>query len=515
MVNEQNALEKRPALPKLDSEAELEANAQGGAGHRVVRNSTLNLIAQGVYAVAYLASIVTMSRALGKEGFGAFFKVFVFVLIIQFFVEAGIATVLTRHIAHAPRVWRNTVAEAVAVFTVVIAATLVVFLFVGYAIAAWNHDPSAMVRLACAGVACAAIQAHRLGAAVFFAFERFSPDNIMKILQGILFAGSLVVFQALGLLTVEWALALLAVSHLAGAAYMLLGLQQQRHCLAAWSLNASVLKTWLGEGVPLGLSDAMRGLSLQLDTILLALLKSDAVVGLYSMASRPIGPLNWLPRAVLTAVFPSLVRQVGGDRAILNRTFGSSIRLLWIVGLPIAVGLSICSETVVVLIGTEEYREAARPLSLIIWIVCLSYVSFQYRFLFTALKRSRLYVALVGFVLCLQTVIDLALIPAWSYYGACAGTLVAEFTFAVGGLILCRWVGIGGIEWSAMARACLAAAGMAAVLWPFRDSPLPVLIPTAGVATVFYFLLCVLLGALPWHEVQHLLATFRRRQPSA
>jgi O-antigen/teichoic acid export membrane protein len=485
--------------------------ANQSSRHRVVRNSTLNLIAQGVYAVFYLASIVTMAHGLGREGVGAFFKVFAFLLVIQFFVEAGFGAVLTRRITHAPEVWRQTAAEAVAVFTIMIAATLIGFIAVGFFLAHHYQEQGVIVRLACAGVACAAIQAHRFGAAVFFGFEEFAYDNIMKIIQGALFAISLAMVVGLGMGNVELVLALLALSHLASAGYMLFSLERRHRCLFAWHWGHAPIKSWLIEGVPLGASDAMRGLSLQLDTILLGWLKSDAVVGVYSLASRPIGPLNWLPRAVLTAVFPSLVRQVHTDRASLNRTFGSSMRLLWIISLPIAVSLSLCSETVVLLLGGEDFRDAALPLSMLIWIVCLSYVSFQYRFLFTALNRSRLYVSLVGVVLCIQATINLLLIPRFGYFGACAGSLVAETTFTFGGLILCRLVGIRGVEWSAMGRACLAAAAMALALWFFRTERLLVLVPAVGLATVGYFALCLLFGALRREEIGLLWTVIRRR----
>jgi O-antigen/teichoic acid export membrane protein len=401
------------------------------------------------------------------------------------------------------------VAEAVTVFSLMIAATFVGFVAVGIILANYYQEQSEVLRLACAGVACSAIQAHRFGAAVFFGFEEFGYDNIMKIIQGALFAALLAIVVGIGIGNVELVLALLALSHLAGAAYILFSLQRRHRCLFAWHWGRASLESWFAEGVPLGLSDAMRGLSLQLDTILLGWLKSDAVVGLYSLASRPIGPLNWLPRAVLTAVFPSLVRQVHADRAMLNRTFGSSLRLLWIISLPIAVGLSLCSEAVVLLLGGEDFREAAQPLSMIIWIVCLSYVSFQYRFLFTAMNRSRMYVSLVGAVLVIQAVIDLLLIPHFSYFGACAGSLVAETTFTIGGLILCHYLGIGGVEWSAMAKSCLAAAGMAAALWFFRAERLPVLVPAVALSTALYFILCVVLGALHRDEIRLLWAVIR------
>src|SRR5437762_3076154 len=61
---------------------------------------------------------------------------------------------------------------------------------------AWHHGNAGPVHaLAAAGVACAALQVQRFCAGVFRAYEQFHPENVGRVLQGVLFTA------LLGLLT--------------------------------------------------------------------------------------------------------------------------------------------------------------------------------------------------------------------------------------------------------------------------------------------------------------------------
>jgi O-antigen/teichoic acid export membrane protein len=277
----------------------------------------------------------------------------------------------------------------------------------------------------------------------------------------------------------------------------------QRRCgWLGWQLHPTALRSWLAEAVPLGLGDVVRTLTWQLDTILLSLLQPAAVVGIYSVAYRPLGPLNWLPRAVLQALFPAFARMAADDRTSLDRAFAHSIRLLWIISLPLAVAICFCAEPLITLLAGREYQAAVVPMRLLIWITSLSFLSAQFRFLFAAVGKQRLFAWLVILVFTVEAAVELLLIPHWGYFGACAGSVSGELLFTAVGLFICRRLGIGRIEWGALLRAAVAAGGMAGMLWFARGLSLPWLLAATAGATGTYFALCIWLGALQGDELR-------------
>jgi O-antigen/teichoic acid export membrane protein len=495
----------------LDDRATVASGLSGGT--RILRNSTFNLLAQALYALIYLAAIFVLARSLGKEGLGQFYTLFALLLVVQIIAEAGVGTMLTCRISQAPAAWRGTAAQAGGLFAAIALASGLFFLAIGGAVAWLRSDVSALLPYLAAGVACAGLQVQRYCSGIFRAFELFGCENLAKLVQGVVFTGFIVVLAARGQATLPTVMAGLAASHVAAGGYMLLSLHLRWRCLG-WQCSAKLAREWLAGAVPLGFGDLVRGLTWQLDTVLLGWLQPAAVVGIYSVAYRPLGPLNWLPRSVATAAFPAFARLAETDRGALGRTFSHCVRLLWLASLPIAVAICVCAEVVVTTLAGPDYLESAQPLRILIWIACLSFLSFPLGLLFAALSQQRLYARLVLGVFLLELILELALIPIWGYYGACTGSIVGELTFTVAGLALCRRLGAGGIEWKPLLGAAAAAAIMAAILWPVRHAGLAAILPATLLAGCLYVLVCLMVGALRWTEVQRFFqALFSIRLP--
>jgi len=480
---------------------------------RILRNGTFNLAAQGVYALVYVAVIIALARGLSQVAFGTYFAIFALILVVQMLLEAGIGTVLTWRIAQAPEHCQETVAEAGSLFAGIGVASATVFLSLGAIWAWWRNDPALLICGTAAGVACAAIQVQRFSAAVFQAFETFHVDNLAKVVQVAIFAALVLGLVWGGWANLESVLAGLAASHVVAAGVLLVSLWRQ-HPDLAWCWARPRFRQWLGQAGPLGAGEVVRGLTWQLDTLLLAAWQPATVVAIYSIAYRPLGPLQWLPRAVLTAAFPAFARLAGGNHAALQRAFATSTRLLWVISLPIAVGICICAEPIVQCLAGPSYLEAAVPMRFLIWITVFAFLSYQFSFLLAALGQPRAYLRLVLMIFTVKAVLEAALIPYWGYFGACAGSLVGELLFTAAGLLLCRHLGVNALNGRSLAAAALAAAGMAAALWPARGLALPLLVLAGAGATGLYVVLCAGLGALRREELRHFLQIFTIRSRS-
>jgi O-antigen/teichoic acid export membrane protein len=280
-----------------------------------------------------------------------------------------------------------------------------------------------------------------------------------------------------------------------------------------WRLNFAVVRDWLKEASSLGFGDLVRNLTWQLDTLLLALMQPLWVVGIYSVAYKPLGPLNWLPKMVSQACFPSFARMATGDREALGKAFSTSTRVLWVISVPIAVAICVLAEPLIIFLAGADYLAAAAPMRILIWIATLSFLSVQFRFIFTATGRQGVFAVLMTIVFLIELVVELALIPHWSYFGAATGSLVGELFCTVVGLTICWRLGLGRFEWRAALGATLAGAGMAAALWPARGLPLPLLVPAAALSGVLYLGLCLLFGAVSRAEVWHFVEAVRHPQP--
>jgi O-antigen/teichoic acid export membrane protein len=477
------------------------SSLQPDASQRIVRNSAGNLLALAVNAFCNLLVVFALARYLGKELLGQYFTVFAVLMAVQMILESGITTMLTCRIVQCPDIWRRTVAEATGLLVLVVMASVGSMAGIGFAWSRWRDDPTMYGPYLAASFACAALQVERFCSAVFRAFEQFRYENIGRVIQGTFFGGSVIGCCMLGIASPAVAMAMLGVSHVAAAIFLIMKLQLRWRCLG-WRLDLSVVKDWLREAVPIGMGDVVRRLTWQLDTLLLGAMQSPGVVGIYSVAYRPLGPLNWVPRAILTAAFPSFARMAATDRESLDRIFANSTRLLWVISLPIAIAICLSAKPLILFLAGSEFLESATPMQVLIWISTLSFLSIQFRFLYTAVGRQQLFARLALVIFLIEAAIEALLIPFWGYMGACAGSLVGELVFTLAGLAFCSYFGLGRIPWAPMFRAGLAGFVMGAIIWPGRDLSLIKIIPLIAVASLVYVLLCILLGALHWVEVR-------------
>src|SRR5438128_2190722 len=91
----------------------------GGAGavQRVLRNSTFNLVGQGLNAVCNLLVLFALARCVARETLGLFYLLVAVITALQLVLELGVTTVLTCRIAQRPEAWRTVTAEAAGLMT--------------------------------------------------------------------------------------------------------------------------------------------------------------------------------------------------------------------------------------------------------------------------------------------------------------------------------------------------------------------------------------------------------------
>jgi O-antigen/teichoic acid export membrane protein len=478
------------------------------SGQQILQNGVMNLAVQLLYAGLQLVIVFLLVRQLGAADLGRYYTLVATILTAQLVIEGGAGTVLTQQLARSGADWKDRVDGATGLFGVIMLVSMFGFVVTG---AVWTCVDGSGIWVICllaAGISCGAMQVQRFCISIFQASELFRPENVAKMLQIAMFLSLLLCLLAGTAVNLGSVFLSHAISHIAASIYLFATLRRYTGPLA-WRLNLAMAARQWFEAIPLGIADVLRRLTWQVDTIVLALLTTPGVVGVYSVAYRALGPLNWIPRALLSAAFPSLAR-TAGDREKTSRAFARSTRLLLVISIPIAVAVCACAEPLVEILAGRGFEEAAELMKILIWTIVLSFTSVQFRFLFTALKQQRVFVWLTALVLLFKVILEVLLIPSLGYYGACLGSLAAESALFVGGLLVCRSLGVEGVEWRAVGRALLAGMIIAALLWTARGSGLVVLGLALVLAAVLYMALCAALGAVKRDEIEQYVLLLRR-----
>lgn len=165
------------------------------------------------------------------------------------------------------------------------------------------------------------------------------------------------------------------------------------------------------------------------DTTILGLMKSDYDVGIYSTTVKIYNLVATLLGSVVAVTVPRLSMLLGQNKIKKYRNiFTEVINLLTVFVIPGTVGLIMLSQDIILLIAGKKYLPSVGSLK----IIGLTIIFSNFSFIFTncalipakretAALRNTLITALINIIL------NLVLIPAFSYNGTAFSTVIAEF----------------------------------------------------------------------------------------
>lgn len=134
-----------------------------------------------------------------------------------------------------------------------------------------------------------------------------------------------------------------------------------------WEFNFLKLKSLLKESWPLIFSSVASMIYLKSDQIMVRELISDYETGIYSAAARLSEVWFFVPVAIVTSLYPGLVKSKLKSEVLYKQKLQSTYNFLAIIALMLAVITTIIAEPLVTIAFGEEYKNAALILKIHIW----------------------------------------------------------------------------------------------------------------------------------------------------
>lgn len=164
------------------------------------------------------------------------------------------------------------------------------------------------------------------------------------------------------------------------------------------------------------------------DITLLGLMKSDYIVGIYTVSSKVYSIVKTLISALLIVTIPRLAmlfgnHRIGEYKSILVRL----TNMLVVLTLPASVGLFMLSREVVLIISGANYLRAVNSLQ----ILCFAYIFSILAWILSdcvliPAKREKCMLISMSVSAVLNIVFNLCLIPSWNENAAAISTVLAE-----------------------------------------------------------------------------------------
>lgn len=437
---------------------------------RIARNSSIVILSNALNMGISLLVLIYLARYLGDIGFGKYSFVFAYFSIFTVLANWGVDNILVREASKERTKAHGLIGDSLGL-KLVLSFSAAFFSIIVINILGYSNEIKVAVYLMSSTLIFAALR--ETFASIFKINLKMEYYVFPNLVDRIVSAGLIVfiIFLHEGLVEIFAILALSKFLNLVITIFI-----SRKFIRPTVEVNIPQWKAILIPAIPLGISAFFVMIYFRVDVLMLSLMKGDSAVGFYSAAYALTESLIIIPTAIVTASFPLISRYYKTSKGELNRLYNTLLRFMVMAGLPIAVGTTILSEQIISILYGHAFLPSSNALAILIWAGVLMFVNFFLGSVGIAVGREKFIASITGLTALINIVLNLLLIPPFSYIGASLATVLTELIIL---LLFLKYISksVGGIEsYSFLFKYGIMALVMGAFVYLLRDQNLIFLI---------------------------------------
>lgn len=389
--------------------------------HRLVKNTSVIFISQILsYVLGFFITMYT-ARYLGAEGYGILSLALSITGIFGILADLGLNTLMVREIARNKELADTYISNT---FLMKIILSLLTFglMFSVVNIIGYSSTVSTVIYLitfsviinAFVGVFNAVFQAHEKMEYVSVSTILSSIAMLLGTAVGIYYHYDLIYFAMLYIISYGLVFIYISITYL------------WKFSLPRIHIDLSFWKPTIKEAWPFGITSLSGTLYTYIDSIMLSIIQGNTVVGWYSAAYRLMLITLFIPNTVNTAIFPVMSRFYTSSRDSLNLMYERYFKYMLIIGIPMGFGTTILADKIILLIFGSGYTQSILALQILIWTMVFTFAGASFVQLLQSVNRQIVITKISIICVLINILLNLVLIPRYSYIGASFATLLTE-----------------------------------------------------------------------------------------
>jgi O-antigen/teichoic acid export membrane protein len=368
------------------------------------------------------------ARYLGAEGFGILSFALAFAGIFGIFTDVGLRILTVREVARdkslAEKYLGNIVVMKIILSIITIGLIGITINLLGYPL-----QTIKVVYLISLSIVFSAFSG--MFYSIFQAYEKMEYQSLGQILSSVLMLGGALFaisekFDVIGFASIYFAVSTIIL----GYSFVVCA---WKFVLPKIKVDLDFWKSTLKEALPFGLTGIFVTIYYWIDSIMLSLMQGDEAVGWYNAAYRLIMVLLFIPSILNMVIFPAMSRFFITSKESLRFAYEKYFKYMAIVGIPLGLGTTLLADRIILLIFGAEYINSVIALQILVWSSVFIFLNGAFARLLEASNYQMTITKITGICMVENVVLNLIIIPKFSYIGASATTVITEFT----ALILC------------------------------------------------------------------------------
>ena len=165
---------------------------------------------------------------------------------------------------------------------------------------------------------------------------------------------------------------------------------------------------------------------------MLSKMKGDVEVAIFSAAYNIALALIFIPTVYINAIYPVLSRYYKESKSGLRLLYERSFKYLYIIGLPISLGIFMLSDEIIGFLYGTRYSTSSIALRIISLYLFLKFINFLLGVVLSSIDKQNKRMLGQGITAGISILLNLWLIPLIGFVGAALSTLITEiFLFMI------------------------------------------------------------------------------------
>jgi len=403
---------------------------------RISKNTsyfTLALIIQKIISFVYFSYVAVQ---IGASNLGNYTFALFFTTIFSVLIDIGLSNVLVREVAKFKDKSQQYLTAAMALkIPLAIITYGTVFILINFL-----NNPALVKQLVYLAGIVMVLDSFTL---TFYAFLRGHQNLKYESIGTIIFQ---VIVSLVGIIAVNLTndlriliLAILSAS-LFNFVYSSFLIRKKLQLKFFQPLNKTLAKSLLVFTIPFALAAIFTRVYGYIDTVLLNQMINETAVGFYSIPYKITFSLQFIPMAFVASLYPAFSSYFIGNKEMLKKTFEKSMVYLSILSAPVCLGVIALAKPLMLRIYTVEYEPSIVPLQILIISLIFLFLNFPLGSLLNACNRQTRNTIHIGIVMVVNIVLNLWLIPKYSYIGAAIASSISTFLMFVMQMYVARQI---------------------------------------------------------------------------
>ena len=464
---------------------------------RIAKNTAVLLVANIISKVLSFFYVMYIARYLGAEGFGILSFALAFTGIFGVLTDLGLSPLTVREVAREKSLAVKYLGNitVIKIFLVIITFGLIALTinFLSY-----PEQTIKVVYLVALSVIFSSFS--NMFTSIFQAYEKMEYQSLGQILNSILMLSGALFAISRGLSVVGFASIYFIVSVIVlGYSFLV---SAWKFVLPRIELDFSFWKPTIKEALPFGLSGIFITIYYWIDSVMLSLMKGNEVVGWYNAAYRLIVILLFIPSIINIVVFPAMSRFHISSQNSLNLMSRKYFKFMLAIGIPIGVGTTLLADKVILLIFGAGYIQSIIALQILVWAMVFIFANAAFVRLFGSINKQIIVTKITGICMIENIILNLLIIPLFSYIGASITTVITEFTIVTLVLIFAYKTGysVQIREFlTNISKVIIASLIMGVFIWKLRSLNLLILVL---LSTLLYIGILYIIGGINKEDIE-------------